>query len=206
MTFLSICSVLLMLLVISFWTRSLGWRDAYHVKWHARRWEIITDSGKITLDDVPQHAFEYWAVEHQAEALEAKASSEGEELLRKNDFDADKWKSVEATRQKATDAKPPEPWDIENGFMERPDYRSYSISFAIPLAVVTLVPALQLLTLIVAIPGIIVRRSTFRSRMAKGLCTSCCYDLRGSPVPICPECGTPVVRRSPIAARCAPKP
>ena len=30
------------------------------------------------------------------------------------------------------------------------------------------------------------------SRRARGLCPRCCYEVRGLPVPICPECGTPI--------------
>ncbi len=35
-------------------------------------------------------------------------------------------------------------------------------------------------------------RRTRASRQTRGLCPHCCYEVRGLPLPICPECGRPI--------------
>lgn len=67
-------------------------------------------------------------------------------------------------------------------------YTAYAVPYWAPLAV-TVVPALLVITRLV-------RRAT---RLRKGLCPGCGYDLRMT-ADRCPECGEPVARRRSVAA------
>ena len=62
--------------------------------------------------------------------------------------------------------------------------KEHSISCAIPTALFAILPVFWL-----------IRWGRRRARISSGRCASCGYDLRASPER-CPECGTPVPRRS----------
>jgi hypothetical protein len=147
------------------------------IKYRGQLWEIGTSAGRVLLDNKPQRLFE--ASEHQAAyrrfaaAMEDPSSrpsiAEFSEIMRRAH-----------TREERAAAEA----QIQRLYPQRPQLlrltplNRHDVAFAWIwlLAVFGIVPP-------------IASRVRQQTRLARGLCPQCGYDLRASPNR-CPECGT----------------
>jgi hypothetical protein len=186
---LSGLSLLLCVAVVMLWVRSYRRTDVVGFAWRGALWQVTSDRGRVCLDNQPGRRRELeqieaaraaaleryeWLAEQALAALERAAAAP----YPSTDRDAALDESKRFVEEHGLFGE-----QLEAAILRKPAIRpaSYSARYAIPFGAAALLPAAWLAR---AIP----RLSRRRSRLERGLCPRCGYDLRATPGR-CPECG-----------------